>query len=328
MHLNHPKFKKINDLYTDDKYKIFHSLYKMYSAVLPWNQHPILKDLTPELLDVMYRYHSGLKTIHYPIASDIEKYDSADYAAYYIYSMLASNWKKDFEVLFADFDFLDNVDIATDEEKIGEDFHIFDTDENDSYKLVNNDTKNTKDNIISDSNTKFKSETLNNEHNVESGVSSSENKREDNSYTDDSIFTFNAPIKSIETSEGIKNIELPTNDSQSMVSNNGVDSSIKSDNTETEKNNITNVDNITSDESSTNSNSNEVRNISETKENTVVKHTKDSNSNKENNNIHNKGRNGRFTPQKMSIEQLDLNKNIFFERVFNSIDKLICIPCY
>lgn len=326
--MNRPRFEKINDLYIDEKYQIFYSLNKMYAAVLPWNKHPILKDITPRLLDAMYRYHSGLKTIHYPIASDIEKYDSADYAAYYIYSMLSSNWKKDFEVLFADFNFLDNVDIKTNRSENGNDLTSDDNKVNESFESENNDSKSKKDNVESTirSSDKVNSDTSENELETKNGESSSESF--DSSVTDDNVFTFNSPTKTITTSAGDEVVELPTNDSQNSVVSDGRNTSHQNDNVNRDKHTIVSNNNESVVNNNDNINSNEVRVTNDKyNKNTVDSHYKDYmyQHDETDNKI---GRDGRFTPQKMSSEQLEINKNIFFERVFNSIDKLICIPCY
>lgn len=326
--MNRPRFEKINDLYIDTKYQIFNSLYKMYAAVLPWNKHPVLKDLDAEKLDIMYRYHSGLKTIHYPIASDIEKYDNADYAAYYIYSMLSSNWKKDFEVLFSDFNFLDNVDIKNNKSEIGNDLTSDNNRVDESFESENNDSKSKKDNIETTiiSSDKVNSDTSENESEIKNGESSSE--RFDSSVTDDNVFTFNPPQKTVTSSTGTEVFDLPVNDSQNSVVSDGRNSSHQNDNINRDKHTIVANNNESVVNNNDNINSNEVRTVND-------KHNKNITDNRykdymyQHDETDNKvGRDGRFTPQKMSSEQLEINKNIFFERVFNSIDKLICIPCY
>lgn len=240
-------------------------------------------------LNTSYRYHSGEKTLVEILSKDIEDGNSS-YVIDYIWTMLSRKWKRDYDTIFSDFNILDNVDMKYSEVGYSDSDMI--SNEKNSKKSKNYEMAN-------ESKTDFETNedvTINNDY------TSSTEKTSNKSENDEMYYGFNSdkssPVTDNLSTEFNKNQTDEVNKSKSK----DFSSSSKKDKVmkESSINDVSNTDTFRTDKNKKNTNK----------------------YNNEN------GRDGRYSPQKLSEEQLALNKKIFFDIVFDDIDRVLTIPCY
>lgn len=319
--------RDITDI-TDTSSNIFKSMYTNFINMIPWDT-----SITWEQMSTMYYYHSGLKRIHFPMAKDISE-GRIQYVSFTILTMLSPKWKKEYEVLNLDYDPIENVNMDRD---------ITSDTERDSKKTIYNkdildesvnhnereDIKSSSDNQTSfNEKTNSNSNINNNSKSIET-VSSNDNtisvsNSEQNSLSDENIYGFNSSSASNSndtvdvSSENSKNTEHNITDS-------------KTDNSSSENNTSSSYD-------SKNSTQVEKEHEYEFKaknykdDRNYTKLNDEQNTEKDQGRAHHvsnyHGLDGKYTPQQMIEEELNLRKKIFFDMVFDDIDRLITIPCY
>ena len=271
---------------------------ELYNYTVPWDKISI----TYLELSYMYNNHSGLKILNYPVVEEVEKDDITN-IAHMIISILGKKWTNDYQTLF---DLVNNplsqIDMSKDS--------LSDR-RNDSTraKTENNNKSNTS--IVDDVNTfensksniKNENETLQNDNVSETQTVDNESNQNNNSY-----FGFNSPSAS------------PVNNT--LNQNDVTHNEINYDNTKSNNEPINTEDNKENGSSTKNNKTNS----NENEEKRGIENGTDLNYDKYDEN--NKGYDGRFTRQQILTEQLELMKNLYFDRVFDDIDKIITIPCY
>lgn len=312
----------------DIRYNIFKSMYVNFINLIPWDT-----SVTWDQLSAMYYYHSGLKYIHFPIANDIVNGNIKN-VSLNILSILSPKWKKDYEVLNLNYDPIENVnnyrDIRTDTERDNKK-NMYNRDsydesinhsEREDIKTSYDNTSSYNEKANSNINNSDKSESIEVVSSNDNSISISNS--EQNNFSDDNIYGFNSSISSNSTdtidinSENSKNTEHNITDSKT--------------------NNNSSKNNTSSSYDDKNSIQVEKQNEYEFKaknykdDKNYTKLNDEENTEKDLSKAHHvseyHGLDGKYTPQQMIEEELNLRKKIFFDMVFDDIDRLITIPCY
>ena len=309
---------QVNDL--TPQQGIFYNLDLIYSEVLPW----INLNINFEQLDRMYKYHSGLKILHYPIAYDITQGQPMN-AAIYIWGMFGHKWKTDYNTIFdIEYNPIQNYNM-TDTTDINSRNDILSNDKESNYNDRNKKTdvqteRNTKDNNIFESVINENNKEFANSNERKNTNSTSDNKDNSHNLYDENYHGFN--------SDSDSGVDVNTNTSNQYQDSISVNTTIE----DIQSNDLTNKYN--------NSIRGEVNNGSITEndhetniENNIDYEIKNRDSNQSNlgskqisNNI--KGLDGRKSAQELLNETLEFAKNKYFEIVFHDIDSLITLPCY
>lgn len=319
--------KDITDI-SDNNYNIFKSMYTHFLTLIPWDT-----SITWEQVSTMYYYHSGLKRIHFPMAKDISD-GRTQFVSFTILTMLSPKWKKEYEALNLDYDPIENVnmdrDITSDTERDNKkNTYNRDTLDESVNHNEREDIKTSSDNTSSfNEKSNSNSNNSNNSKSVET-VSSNDNtisvsNSEQNSLSDNNIYGFN----SAEASNSDDAVDVSSENSKN-TEHNITDS--KTDNNSSENNTSSSYD-------SKNSVQVEKENEYEFKaknykdDRNYTKLNDEENTEKDLSKAHHvsnyHGLDGKYTPQQMIEEELNLRKKIFFDMVFDDIDRLITIPCY
>lgn len=271
---------------------------ELYNYTIPWDK----TDITYLELSFMYYNHSGLKILNYPIVKEIERNDITN-IAHMIISMLSKKWTVDFVTLFDLVNTpLTQVDMKKDSlSDRRNDTTKAKTENNNVSNISSSDDLNTFEN--SKSNIKNENESQHSDNVSETQTVDNESNQNNNSY-----FGFN--------SESASPVDNTLN--QNDVTHN----EINYDNTKTNNERINTEDNKENGSSTKNNKTS----TNENAEKRGIENGTDLNYDKYEEN--NTGYDGRFTRQQILTEHLELMKNLYFDRVFDDIDKIITIPCY
>lgn len=286
---------RVETILKNDDLNLFKEL---YNYTIPWDKI----DISYLELSFMYYNHSGLKILNYPVVEKIEQDDITD-IAHMIISMFGKKWTNDYLTLF---DLADNPLTQIDMKKDSlsdrrSDTTKSKTENNNSNNISSSDDINTFEN--SKSNIKRDNEIQQSDNVSETYTVDNENNQNNNSY-----FGFNS-----ESSSPVDN---------TLNQNDVTHNEINHDNTKTNNDRINTEDNKENGSSTKNNKTS----TSENEEKRGVENGTDLNYDKYDEN--NTGYDGRFTRQQILTEQLELMKNLYFDRVFDDIDKIITIPCY
>lgn len=248
-----------------------------------------VNEFEASLLNTSYRYHSGEKTLVDALSKDIEDGNTSNVIDY-IWIMLSRKWKRDYDTIFSDFNILDNVDMQYKE--IG-------YSDSDAISNEKNSKKSKNYEMANESKTDFETNedvTINNDY------TSSTEKTSNKSENDEMYYGFNSNLPSPVSDNLSTNFNKNQIDEVNKSKSKDLSTSSKKDKVmkESSINDISNTDTFRTDKNKKNSNK----------------------YNNEN------GRDGKYSPQKLSEEQLELNKKLFFDIVFDDIDKVITSPCY
>ena len=271
---------------------------ELYNYTVPWD----IIDITYLELSYMYNNHSGLKILNYPVVEEVERNDITN-IAHMIISILGKKWANDYQTLF---NFADTPLVQIDMTKDSLSDRRNDTTR---AKTENNNKSNTSiaDDVNtfenSKSNIKNENETMHNDNVSETQTVDNESNQNNNSY-----FGFNSSSSS----------PVDNTLNQNDVTHN----EINYDNTKSNNERINTVDNKENGSSTKNNKTSS----NENEEKRGIENGTDLNYDKYDET--NKGYDGRFTRQQILTEQLELMKNLYFDRVFDDIDKIITIPCY
>lgn len=198
--------------------KIFQTLTKLYPNDFPWIED---LEITPELMDTFYIFHSGDKFLACKFVSLLENNDVDLYE--YIRALFYRKWNRYWETLVIDY--IPNEDIKTEykNERNLRDYTL----ENNSAdsvteqkdKLLNDTFNKSKDNEM------YQEVTKNNTDNLRTSV----NKQSDSVDNMDGYFGFNSTVPVPQQTQSNNNLSTTNNDDYSK---------------ETENNNIIRDDNI------------------------------------------------------------------------------------
>ena len=271
---------------------------ELYNYTVPWDKI----DITYIELSFMYYNHSGLKILNYPVVEEIERNDITK-IAHMIISILGKKWANDYQTLF---DLSNNPLTQVDMKKDSlsdrrNDSTKSKTENNNVNNISSSNDINTFEN--SKSNIKNENESLHSDNVSETNTVDNESNQNNNSY-----FGFNS-----ESSSPVDN---------TLNQNDVTHNEINYDNTKTNNERINTEDNKENGSSTKNNKTS----TSENEERRGIENGTDLNYDKYNEN--NTGYDGRFTRQQILTEQLELMKNLYSDRVFDDIDKIITIPCY
>lgn len=277
--------------------KIFQTLTKLYPNDFPWIED---LEITPELMDTFYIFHSGDKFLACKFVSILENNDADLYE--YIRALFYRKWNRYWETLVIDY--IPNEDIKTEykNERNLRDYTL----ENNSAdsvmeqkdKLLNDTFNKSKDNEM------YQEVTKNNTDNLRTSV----NKQSDSVDNMDGYFGFNSTMPVPQQTQSNNNLSITNNDDYSKeTENNNI---IKDNNTQqnTQITSTQNSENIT-----TNGN-NEKRYRDYTKWNKDISLRT--------------GLSGNNTNQELIMQELELRKTLFLDIVMDDIDSAIALSCY
>ena len=279
------------------KPKIFQTLTKLYPTDFPWIED---LEITPELMDTFYIFHSGDKFLACKFVSILENNDEQLYE--YIRALFYRKWNRYWETLVIDY--IPNEDIKTEykNERNLRDYTL----ENNSAdsiteqrdKLLNDTLNKSKDNEMSQETTKNRTD------NLRTAV----NKQSDSVDNMDGYFGFNSTMPVPQQTQSNNNLSITNNDDYSKETEN---SNIIRDNNANQNSQITSTQN--SENITTNGN-NEKRYRDYTKWNKDIS-------------LRN-GLSGNNTNQELIIQELELRKTLFLDIVMDDIDSAIALSCY
>ena len=279
------------------KPKIFQTLTKLYPNDFPWIED---LEITPELMDTFYIFHSGDKFLACKFVSILENNDEQLYE--YIRALFYRKWNRYWETLVIDY--IPNEDIKTEykNERNLRDY-TFENNSADSIteqrdKLLNDTLNKSKDNEMSQETTKNRTD------NLRTAV----NKQSDSVDNMDGYFGFNSTMPVPQQTQSNNNLSITNNDDYSKETEN---SNIIRDNNANQNSQITSTQN--SENITTNGN-NEKRYRDYTKWNKDIS-------------LRN-GLSGNNTNQELIIQELELRKTLFLDIVMDDIDSAIALSCY
>ena len=309
---------QVNDLTPSQG--IFYNLYLIYSEVLPWRN----LNINFEQLDMMYKYHSGLKILHYPIAYDITQGQPMN-AVIYIWGMLGQKWKTDYNTIFdIEYNPIQNYNMS-DTTKINSRDDILYTDKESNYndrnkKIDKQNDKISKGDNIYEGTYKENGFQNTNERTQKNTDNNSDNKEYGYSSIDENYHGFNDTSQTgSDVNTNISNQYQGTTNNSKIIDDtvNNKDLNNYNDSIRGERNS----DNLVENDHETNIENNidyEIKNKDSNQSNLATK-TIDNNT---------MGLNGQKSAQELLSETLEFAKNKYFEIVFHDIDSLITLPCY
>lgn len=279
------------------KPKIFQTLTKLYPNDFLWIED---LEITPELMDTFYIFHSGDKFLACKFVPILENNDTDLYE--YIRALFYRKWNRYWETLVIDY--IPNEDIKTEynNERNLRDYTL----ENNSAdsvteqkdKLLNDTFNKSKDNEM------YQEVTKNNTDNLRTSV----NKQSDSVDNMDGYFGFNSTMPVPQQTQSNNNLSTTNNDDYSKeIENNNI---IRDDNI-SQNSQITSTQN--SENITTNGN-NEKRYRDYTKWNKDISLRT--------------GLSGNNTNQELIIQELELRKTLFLDIVMDDIDSAIALSCY
>lgn len=279
------------------KPKIFQTLTKLYPNDFPWIED---LEITPELMDTFYIFHSGEKFLACKFVPILENNDEQLYE--YIRALFYRKWNRYWETLVIDY--IPNEDIKTEykNERNIRDYTL----ENNSAdsvteqkdKLLNDTFNKSKDNEL------YQEVTKNNTDNLRTSV----NKQSDSVDNMDGYFGFNSTTPVPQQTQSNNNLSITNNDDYSKETENN---NLIRDNNVNQNSQITSTQN--SENITTNGN-NEKRYRDYTKWNKDIS-------------LRN-GLSGKNTNQELIIQELELRKTLFLDIVMDDIDSAIALSCY
>lgn len=279
------------------KPKIFQTLTKMYPNDFPWIED---LEITPELMDMFYIFHSGDKFLASKFVPILENND--EYLYEYIKALFYLKWNRYWDTLVIDYIPNEDIKIEYRNERNLRDF----TSENNSADSVTAQ----KDKLLNDTMNKIKNDemyqeiTKNNLDNLKTSV----NKQSDSVDNMNSYFGFNSTMPVPRETQSDNNLSITNNDDYSK---------------EIENNNVIRDTDTTQDSHITSTQNSENITTNDNKEKRYRDYTK------WNKDISlRKGLNGNNTNQELIIQELELRKTLFLDIVMDDIDSAIALSCY
>lgn len=277
--------------------KIFQTLTKLFPNDFQWIDD---LEITPELMDTFYIFHSGDKFLLSKFVPILDNNETYMYE--YIRALFYSKWNRYWETLVIDY--IPNEDIKT-EYKNERNLRDY-TSENNSAdsvisqkdKLINDTFNNVKDNEI------YQEIAKNNSDNLKSSV----NKQSDSVDNMNGYFGFNSTMPVPQQTQSDNNLSVTNNDDYSKETENN---NVIRDNNASQKSQTTSTQD--SENITTNGN-NEKRYRDYTKWNKDVSLRT--------------GLSGNNTNQELIIQELELRKTLFLDIVMDDIDSAIALSCY
>lgn len=277
--------------------KIFQTLTKLYPNDFPWIED---LEITPELMDAFYIFHSGDKFLACKFVPILENNDEQLYE--YIRALFYRKWNRYWETLVIDY--IPNEDIKAEykNERNLRDYtsenNLVDSVTEQRDKLLNDTFNKSKDNEMSQETTKNRTDNL----------KTSVNKQSDSVDNMDGYFGFNSTMPVPQQTQSNNNLSITNNDDYSKETENN---NIIRDNNANQNSQITSTQN--SENITTNGN-NEKRYRDYTKWNKDISLRT--------------GLSGKNTNQELIIQELELRKTLFLDIVMDDIDSAIALSCY
>lgn len=279
------------------KPKIFQTLTELYPNDFPWIED---LEITPELMDTFYIFHSGDKFLACKFVPILENNDA--YLYEYIRALFYRKWNRYWETLVIDYIPNEDIKIEYKNERNLRDF----TSENNSADSVTAQ----KDKLLNDTMNKIKNDemyqeiTKNNLDNLKTSV----NKQSDSVDNMNGYFGFNSTMPVPRETQSDNNLSITNNDDYSK---------------EIENNNVIRDTDTVQDSHITSTQNSENITTNDNKEKRYRDYTK------WNKDISlRKGLNGKNTNQELIIQELELRKTLFLDIVMDDIDSAIALSCY
>lgn len=316
-------------------------LYDKYGYLLPWD----VESVTYEKFSFMYRNHSALKILHFPIADDYIT-DQIENISDYIFYMLNDKWLMDWRALNIEYNPLHNVDMKENNSRDSTKDLNSQTQDNTHSNAYTSDNKTThdnkrfdhlengysKDNTDNIENVNSKNKTFENSLNTskEKNDTNTESNTITQSLDDTNIYGFNSTV-------GANSEDVITNTQEKEKTNNGqITNSTDYSNGETLEDVNTNTVNQNKKISVSSKDFQDKENLTHSSDNKIINNeVKLNDVNRVDNQKENTvdtgeraGADGRFSPQDLLTQELEYRLNIFFDRVFDSLDSILTIPCY
>lgn len=273
---------------------IFHNIYLLHPDEIPWDDALLISG---DELDVLYKFHSGEKTLYLDITDD-----SKENVANYVWILFKRKWEMYYKALMDEYNPFENYNISEDERSYTQD---------DRNSIENQDSVNDrqyrKDSTISENN---KQQENNSSLTVDDSISNSNENEKNLNFTNDKnqYFGFNSSSGSDQNASY----------SDEGINRENVNSSIDN-NTQNGYNENINRESKNKDEIQ--------REINNDFENRKIKSTENAVGTKKRSDIFH-GINGNTTVQSLISETLDVYRKVFFDAVFDDVDSAITILCY